>query len=820
MTQTAGGPRSCPSLSLVILAWPPSQRRSENVFTLLASLPAGLDWSDLEVVVVCNGNDPALASRLRAHERVDELLAPGVNLGVASGWNLGAASASGKVLCFVNEDVILGPSTLARTIEASSRHSVGLVGNEGGLWDMHRCAPLSARRARGAARDQAIYVPSGYYLAMRSELWKSVGGFDDKLSPAFYEEFDMAMRVANAGYSCGVIGDHDIYHVHGISKARRRTKIEWLGQAVSVGAVNRRNHKHVLAKWSPDRWRSHLLVFPLLRLWSIARWRTGRGVSAVVERLPWRRRKVVSYQRRMAVGVLSGMWGTLAGRAAGLVAVPFLVRALGLPLYGVLSIAGILVGSQGLIDLGVSSTATKFVAEAQATSDHCEAWRILRLALAAYTVVSVVFALIMVPLLNRIPRWLHLASSLYAPAKILLVGAVVLYALTNYAWVLSSVLQGLQRLEIVNTALAISQVPYLVVIILTVRYGWGAQGVIAALSCLYGAQILLMIPPLISGMPSGPGTGCRHGLRSFIRFGASLQFAQWAQFAAFQLPRVLAGIYLGAATAGRLDLALRLPIFAAGVAAPLFPTLIPAASRLSAQGRSGSLRELYTRATRYLGVAALPAFAVVLVAGPRILRWWIGPTTIGLSWPVRVLAAAFLINTITGIATQMLIGIGKPGVVARYNGFLLILSFIFLFSVRGTGGILGIAAAMGGAIAGSAFYVVYKAGRTFSASVAEHLYAALPSIASVAVAATVGVLIGRAVYAFARAGAFPVGLAMGALCYVVVLPVTGGVTAQEVDLVLGGHAGRLWERLYSRRLRLPMFHGTRTLPSSDDVSPR
>ena len=804
MTQTAGGPRSCPSLSLIILAWPPSQRRPENVFTLLASLPAGLDRADLEVVVVCNGNDPALASRLRAHERVDELLAPGVNLGVASGWNLGAASASGKILCFVNEDVVLGPSTLARTIEAFSRHSVGLVGNEGGLWDMHRCAPLSARRARGAARDRAIYVPSGYYLAIGSEVWKSVGGFDDKLSPAFYEEFDMAMRVANAGYSCSVIGDHDINHVHGISKARRRTKIEWRGQAVSVGAVNRRNHKHVLAKWSPDRWRSHLLVFLLLRWWSMTRWRTGLGVSAVARRLPWRRRKVVSYQRRMAVGVLSGMWGMLAGRAAALVAVPFLVRALGLPLYGVLSIAGILIGSQGLMDLGVSSATTKFVAEAQAASDRREAWRILRLALAAYTVVSVVFALIMAGLLNRIPRWLHLAPALYAPAKILLAGAVVLYALTNYAWVLSSVLQGLQRLGIVNTAVAISQVPYLVVIILTVRYGWGAQGVIAALSCLYGAQILLMISLLFFCMPSGPDTGYRHGLRSFIGFGASMQFAQWAQFAAFQLPRVLAGIYLGAATA-RLDLALRLPIFAAGVAAPLFPTLIPAASRLSAQGRSGSLRELYTKATRYLGVAALPASAVVLVAGPRILRWWIGPAAIGLSWPVRVLAAAFLINTITGIATSMLIGIGKPGVVARYNGFLLILSFIFLFGVRGTGGILGFAAAMGGAIAGSAFYVVYQAGRTFSASFAEHLNAALPSIASVAVAATVGVFAGRVVYAVARAGAFPAGLAVGTLCYVVVLPVTGGVTAQEVELVLGGHAGRLWERLYSRRLRLPMF---------------
>src|SRR5579863_3135846 len=34
--------------------------------------------------------------------------------------------------------------------------------------------------------------------------------------------------------------------------------------------------------------------------------------------------------------------------------------------------------------------------------------------------------------------------------------------------------------------------------------------------------------------------------------------------------------------------------------------------------------------------------------------------------------------------------------------------------------------------------------------------------------------------------------------------------------LIGDRAGRLWKRLYSRRLRLPIFHGTRTFPKMSD----
>src|SRR5207237_7905602 len=94
-----------PSVSLVILAWPPYQAKPMNVFTLLGSLSAS-KLADLEVVVVCNGNDPVLESKLRSDPRIDVLVTPGVNLGVAAGWKAAADVASGNVLIIANEDVV------------------------------------------------------------------------------------------------------------------------------------------------------------------------------------------------------------------------------------------------------------------------------------------------------------------------------------------------------------------------------------------------------------------------------------------------------------------------------------------------------------------------------------------------------------------------------------------------------------------------------------------------------------------------------------------------------------------------------------------
>jgi predicted O-methyltransferase YrrM len=191
---------------------------------------------------------------------VDVLLAPGCNVGVASGWNLAARAASGAILVVANEDVLLKPATLDRLVEPFADDRVGLVGTRSSLWSQDHIRPISElSRWRRQRLHRVVLVPAGFLFAVRSKVWQSVGGFDDHLSPAFFEEADIAFRVAKTGaYTKDV--PLDVVHDSGVSAWSSRRIVQWQGGDESVGDIFRRNYLWMLQQWTADSWRRNAMV--------------------------------------------------------------------------------------------------------------------------------------------------------------------------------------------------------------------------------------------------------------------------------------------------------------------------------------------------------------------------------------------------------------------------------------------------------------------------------------------------------------------------------------------------------------------------------
>jgi GT2 family glycosyltransferase len=81
-------------------------------------------------------------------------------------------------------------------------------------------------------------VPAGYLLAVRRSTWRRIGGVDAALSPAFYEEVDLAFRVSKVRLQVVSVGNLDAVHDCGVSAASRRRKIDWAGGS-ATRRVNR-----------------------------------------------------------------------------------------------------------------------------------------------------------------------------------------------------------------------------------------------------------------------------------------------------------------------------------------------------------------------------------------------------------------------------------------------------------------------------------------------------------------------------------------------------------------------------------------------------
>ena len=184
-----------------------------------------------ELVIVDNGSTEADAAALRALARQDErvvLLAGHGNIGFARGANLGARTARGEILVFLNPDAFLQPGCVAelareivgrpapcviggRVLNADRTEQRG--GRRGEITLINALMSLSRLAERvpawrryevhwegEASPDRPAPVPtiSGACFCMRREDFDYVDGFDEKYF-LHVEDVDLCWRVRRAG---------------------------------------------------------------------------------------------------------------------------------------------------------------------------------------------------------------------------------------------------------------------------------------------------------------------------------------------------------------------------------------------------------------------------------------------------------------------------------------------------------------------------------------------------------------------------------------------------------------------------------------------
>lgn len=217
--------RSRPSVSVVMVVFMTGQALEQSVACVLA------DSLVDEFVIVDNGSTPGDAARLRSLAERDErvtLLSGHGNIGFARGANLGARTARGEMLIFLNPDAFLQPGCIAELVrEIEPRPVPCIVG--GRVLNADRSEQRGARRgditpvtavvslSRLASRlpalrnyevhweseappEQPAAVPtiSGACFCMRREDFDAVNGFDEGYF-LHVEDVDLCWRVRQQG---------------------------------------------------------------------------------------------------------------------------------------------------------------------------------------------------------------------------------------------------------------------------------------------------------------------------------------------------------------------------------------------------------------------------------------------------------------------------------------------------------------------------------------------------------------------------------------------------------------------------------------------
>ena len=153
------------------------------------------DRSDIEIRIFDNGSEDSTGLFLATRGMTWSITTghPGLqwsvegmteNIGFGPAFNMLSKRAKGDILFFVSNDVKIRGDFIDRVVKNIENNHHSLVCHE-----LHN-GPTGWNQFGG----QMIPYPAGHFFACTKELWKEIGGFDERYVPHDFEDVDLGMK--------------------------------------------------------------------------------------------------------------------------------------------------------------------------------------------------------------------------------------------------------------------------------------------------------------------------------------------------------------------------------------------------------------------------------------------------------------------------------------------------------------------------------------------------------------------------------------------------------------------------------------------------
>ncbi len=221
-------PHRPPFFSVIV----PNYNGGRHLPDLLEAL-ARQRFRDFELVFVDDASQDDSVAQVEAFARRPDaprtrILVHRSNRGFVASVNLGADVAEGRVLVLLNNDTAPDPEWLVALARAVCAHpKAGLFASKLVLFDephrLHTTGDLLGRdgipRNRGVwevdrgqyDRDLEVFGACGGAMAVRQEVWRALGGFDEDLW-MYLEDVDLSFRAQLLGWSTVYVPDARVRH--------------------------------------------------------------------------------------------------------------------------------------------------------------------------------------------------------------------------------------------------------------------------------------------------------------------------------------------------------------------------------------------------------------------------------------------------------------------------------------------------------------------------------------------------------------------------------------------------------------------------------
>lgn len=357
---------------------------------------------------------------------------------------------------------------------------------------------------------------------------------------------------------------------------------------------------------------------------------------------------------------------------------PYIVNRLGVERYGIWALITSLVGYVGFLDLGVGGSYARYISEYYTQKDYSRINQVINTGFLFCLVQAFILILLALFFAEPVLVFLKLDPSTYPEIIFVFFLGVVIFSLSNATFVFGSVQTGLQRMDLTNIVSVILTIPYALGVITSLELGYGLKGLMILVGIMWIIQTLVnfyIAKKILSGFSFNPFLFKRKMFAELLRFGIKLQISRLSHLVSFQVDKLLITYFLSVGMVTFYDLGSKVTDTIRKLPLLLVSALVPASAEIFAKGDEEGLSRLYFRGSKYLFAVSAPLFLFILACSDMIINVWVGPKYQLASSVIRILSIGYFFNLITGVASSLALGIGRPEFEMKYGILMSILNF-------------------------------------------------------------------------------------------------------------------------------------------------
>lgn len=355
---------------------------------------------------------------------------------------------------------------------------------------------------------------------------------------------------------------------------------------------------------------------------------------------------------------------------AALIAVPLLVRGLGIERFGLLTLAWMITGYFGLFDLGISRAVTKYAADLEARGERTALRETIGTAMGMLLGLGAAAAVLVAaaaPFLSSLV--LETSSRLHAETttSFIALAAAIPFMLGSAG--ARGVLEAQQRFGLLNAIripIAIASTAGPLAIVPHTQNLFPIALVLLIARIIEFAVFIFILLRLFPGLRACMRPRMRAG-RLLLGYGGWLTVTNIVGPVMTYLDRFIVSGLLGATAAAfyatPYDVVSRLAVIPGSLLGAVFPAL--AAAHTSDEQR---FTALYKRTRRIITLLMTPLVLLIILGGGVFLNVWLGPAFAEQGTSVlRLLALGMLVNAIGQVPYGALHAMGRPDITAKLH---------------------------------------------------------------------------------------------------------------------------------------------------------